>query len=183
MLLAVVIPPCYYCSQHCELCCPKCVNFGINEGHAVLKIPSWVHFCPCLLRSLYKLMLDCSHRQGTIPESEISRLWYCAPSLAQSRQSVDVSLNNELVNKWVMSEWINEWVKYLSPKEWKLNTALAKEAADWSQVHKPLGHFKNLNSVERTQCRSYRHLPLGGWNGSCKYGVKIQKRLQCGLTA
>lgn len=95
-------------------------------------------------------------------------LWYCAPSLAHSRQSVDVSFNNELVKKWVMSEWINEWVKYLSPKERKLNTALAEEAADWSQVHKPLGHFKNLNSMERTQGRSYRNLSLGGWNGSCQ---------------
>lgn len=149
-----------------EHCCPKCVNFSINEGHTVLKIPSWVRVCPCLPRIFYKLMLGCCNSQGTSPESEILRLWPSAPCLAQGRQSIDVSFINELVTKWVMSEWMNERVKYLSPKETKLDTALVEEAADWSiNVWEC---FKNLSSMRRTQCQSCRNPSLGRWNESCQ---------------
>ena len=43
---------------------PKCVHFGINEGHAVLKIPSWSLFYPCFPRIVYEFMLFCRNSQG-----------------------------------------------------------------------------------------------------------------------
>lgn len=44
---------------------------------------------------------------------------------------------------------MNERVKYLSPKETKLDTALVEEAADWSQVHKHVGMLQEPKQHEK----------------------------------
>lgn len=76
---------------------------------------------------------------------------------------------NELVNNWMMNEWLNEGVTYLSQKERKIDTGSVEEASDWSQVREPLEIFQDhKNGIKKNPMSVLPKSSLGWWNESCQ---------------